>query len=750
MTDETIFWYQLDPHQRAEVASRFRGLPLSTLNLSLRVYNALMRHNARMDVAELMTADQSITDVYQLGKGALAEISEHMLALLDGSVSLRVYEPPAAAETAKAAQAPEVQYLPEPLRAEPLGLLRLSGRSVRALREQGITTIGQLERLQDRELVKIEGVGQKSLVTVREQIAVLYRFVQPEGTADWYGFWQALGISILPEPAMPMTSVPDVVRALPEVIEQIFLAEGKERQWHMVQRRFGLGGVPKRTLDELGQAFDLTRERVRQLTSKAVDILSAVLLEQDYAERTYQVDPALLRELARVLDRIRTLAAPGMLERSFRQVLLQEFGLTEQQFDSVDDLLFAFAGLHRMQPGSSALEPFVYLQAAPLPFDAELMVQAIHDVLSKRAGSLPDVDLLIEVKKVLNKSGRISLEDIRSAARLCSTLELLKDTTYRCRFECLDSRSEQVERILLENGKAMPVTEIFRTMNHRLTLAESRTINERSIANHISNDDRFEPIGRSGEWALKIWNLETANIVAVMRQYLILRNSAATLEEIAAYVRERRDASEASVRMYLLWDDAFAEVTRDTWGLAEWREAREAVTWNRQQVAQFVEEFFKSRRSKQVDFAELKSALIQRSGLPPREVQGLLGHSPAITTKLVGSRRRIAVFQPDYRQRLQEGGLKIVRKQKTLSQQVAEETRALLSGAPNHEMPLSELIAKISAKYKDDQKRPYSTFHSYVSKLDFIEKYGGTGGAPVMVRMKAAASSQSPTNEDAR
>lgn len=41
MTDEPIFWYQLNPAQRAAVASRFRGDPLSSLGFSRRVYNAL-------------------------------------------------------------------------------------------------------------------------------------------------------------------------------------------------------------------------------------------------------------------------------------------------------------------------------------------------------------------------------------------------------------------------------------------------------------------------------------------------------------------------------------------------------------------------------------------------------------------------------------------------------------------------------------------------------------------------------------
>ena len=69
MTDETIFWYQLDPSQRAATAESFRGGPFPGCSASLRVYNALMRHNARIDVAVLMMAGKSITDVYQLGKG---------------------------------------------------------------------------------------------------------------------------------------------------------------------------------------------------------------------------------------------------------------------------------------------------------------------------------------------------------------------------------------------------------------------------------------------------------------------------------------------------------------------------------------------------------------------------------------------------------------------------------------------------------------------------------------------------------
>ena len=46
-----------------------------------------------------------------------------------------------------------------------------------------------------------------------------------------------------------------------------------ERQARILIFRYGLDGNPPRTLDEIGDMFDLTRERIRQLEKRALSKL---------------------------------------------------------------------------------------------------------------------------------------------------------------------------------------------------------------------------------------------------------------------------------------------------------------------------------------------------------------------------------------------------------------------------------------------------------------------------------------------
>jgi RNA polymerase primary sigma factor len=61
------------------------------------------------------------------------------------------------------------------------------------------------------------------------------------------------------------------------------LEEFKPRERKVLALRFGLDGVDSMTLEEVGQAFDVTRERIRQIEAKAIGKLrhstrTAVLL----------------------------------------------------------------------------------------------------------------------------------------------------------------------------------------------------------------------------------------------------------------------------------------------------------------------------------------------------------------------------------------------------------------------------------------------------------------------------------------
>ena len=53
------------------------------------------------------------------------------------------------------------------------------------------------------------------------------------------------------------------------VVEQIILAKS-EREAKVLRLRFGLDDGRQRTLEEVGQQFQVTRERIRQIEAKAL------------------------------------------------------------------------------------------------------------------------------------------------------------------------------------------------------------------------------------------------------------------------------------------------------------------------------------------------------------------------------------------------------------------------------------------------------------------------------------------------
>jgi len=74
---------------------------------------------------------------------------------------------------------------------------------------------------------------------------------------------------------------PDTVLAelLRGVELQTALAGLAERMRHVLELRFGLGGQPPKTLEEVGAELGVTRERVRQLESRALRELQAAAPE---------------------------------------------------------------------------------------------------------------------------------------------------------------------------------------------------------------------------------------------------------------------------------------------------------------------------------------------------------------------------------------------------------------------------------------------------------------------------------------
>jgi RNA polymerase primary sigma factor len=101
----------------------------------------------------------------------------------------------------------------------------------------------------DREVLSLEECGEDSLPGTPDPLSI----VDPE--ADPYGVVSRQSLSRL--------------------IERM-LADCKEKQRDVLVLRFGLDGTDAMTLEEIGQKLDLTRERIRQIESKALSMFRHV------------------------------------------------------------------------------------------------------------------------------------------------------------------------------------------------------------------------------------------------------------------------------------------------------------------------------------------------------------------------------------------------------------------------------------------------------------------------------------------
>lgn len=64
-----------------------------------------------------------------------------------------------------------------------------------------------------------------------------------------------------------------VQHSLYETVQKL-LSDLKPREAEIIRRRFGIGQLSEQTLEEIGQQFDLTRERIRQIEVKALKKLA--------------------------------------------------------------------------------------------------------------------------------------------------------------------------------------------------------------------------------------------------------------------------------------------------------------------------------------------------------------------------------------------------------------------------------------------------------------------------------------------
>ncbi len=496
----------------------------------------------------------------------------------------------------------------------------------------------------------------------------------------------------------------------------------------------------------MGQAFGgLTRERIRQIEKVALSELRGALIECHYAGKNYRVRSEILKVIKAVYDVVAAAPKRGILETDLLDRVRHVLNIDVDAVKPSLSLLFLICGIDRVAFQNSNLLPVWGSISSAERNVLEGVLKRLDDLLT-RTTVLPmsDIDVLVQMNKEMNKRSKLDLSQLNWLIGLCSSIERRADGHVWGRFEFLKGRGNQIARLLFESGQPMSFRAIARELNHRLVSSGQRQAgNLRTFSNQISADGRFAPIGKSGHWGLKSWqHLETGSIVNLMEEYLMTHNRPATVDEIYAYVSERRPVSKKSIIMYLQDKSIFVKADRTKWGSAEWSESHRERIWDQQQVAEFVRDVLKSHKVNQLDLSIVKDTLKAVANITDKQAQGMLSFNPGIKTVKGGkSGKRYVVLEQDFKGVIAQAGKKRSRKIPTLRQKVGEAVRIALEKAPGKQIGLAELIASLLKQYDC----PKHTLYQYVAHLDFVERLSVPDSKIKLCRMKGSPDALSLT-----
>lgn len=550
--------------------SILHNLPIEVLELTNRVENPLIREGITT-LAELVAAlEHGITNLPNMGTGGEQEVLTKLTELMSRESELDG----AALERLKRVGLVSVAPIPEEVASISITRLDMPLRAHNALIRAGVLTIGQLADMKMRDLLQVGNLGPTAVEAIN--LALLSALgasdvlLQSERDIVLAAEVESNARPLLIE--VNSDEIPNLINLIIPCAKNLFNILEQTRDYEVLKRRYGLENSKEYTLQEIGDYFDITRERVRQIERKAVRRLYSTIFESAYSLQ-YRLPISFLDE-ARAFSNI--LVAQGNLisEISLADIVSKRYGLQiNERVIRVTRLLLSILNYEPVTPGTFGVPIHPVWTTGDI--DREQLVTALRTVHEMLYGSdLPVA--LFDIKITLNKKRKvkIDLSYLDLALNLHPYIESDSEDHYQVRIEHLPSLADKAFRILSEEQRPLHMRDIARILNQRLlAVGVKDATSGRSIASQMAGDKRFSAVGRSGQWALANWShITTRTIMDIMREFFHGRGSKATVDEVYSFVSERRpDITRNSIVIYLTNSpDKFIRVGSNEYELVEW------------------------------------------------------------------------------------------------------------------------------------------------------------------------------------
>lgn len=324
-----------------------------------------------------------------------------------------------------------------------------------------------------------------------------------------------------------------------------------EKEKFIIQNRFALEKSKKMTLEEIGEHFGVTRERIRQIEKSALRKL----------ERNAQnTNVRILTEFAKAL-----LEKQGGLvqDEHFKTLLLNILpNITQEEIEELHLALVLDAGI---QYESNTLKYHPYYKLS------SFNVINIDKVAEKGLSILEDTKHVIPIDKITNRineemASKFDNKTVENILRVAKECKFTESGVGLFSWRHIHPRTlkDKILFILGKEKKPLHFQKISGLISE--SKFDTKKVNVQAVHNELIRNSQFILIGR-GIYALSEWGYKSGTVADVITE-ILSDGVARTREEITKAVLERRHVKTITIYLNLKNKPQFTRVGRDKYAFA--------------------------------------------------------------------------------------------------------------------------------------------------------------------------------------
>ncbi|MEI7497880.1 MAG: sigma factor-like helix-turn-helix DNA-binding protein [Candidatus Falkowbacteria bacterium] len=366
-----------------------------------------------------------------------------------------------------------------------------------------------------------------------------------------------------------------------EITEALF-AYLNEREQDVLRRRFGLQGTEKETLENIGSAHKLTRERIRQIETTGVKKLRQLQDIETHISRLRRVINQLMEEHGGImekqylLDNLVNFSAGGfsakneeiLKHKNHLEFLISR--LLHDHFEEVNNskhfreaFKLKFQILDHLE--ELATELVAKIKEAKQLFKTEEIIEEIKQLASYKANqSKFDLHYNLDISNILKSDHFLEKSDLVNQNKAIYAVLRASKHVQQNKFGnwgLADWRevkpktiNDKIYLILKNEGKPLHFVDIADQIN-KISF-DGKPANAATVHNELILDDKYVLVGR-GLYSLKEWGYKRGTVADVIKEILSQSGQGLTRDQIIDRVLAQRVVKKATIILALMDKNIF-------------------------------------------------------------------------------------------------------------------------------------------------------------------------------------------------